>query len=541
MSTKPAPDPRNGWTIYDHIEEYRGKVALKERDHKAYYESSQVDRRHNDDEIASLRNESKHKRVTLAQKTFEGDERVITKALSNDKEEQLALQRKTASIAIAEMDQKAREKAKQLNAVRYQKEQKLDRIKQMERILERMDMIAVKGDAKFAKYDMQTIRMIENNMDKAKIKYDTALKIQSTYEDIVNCMEDERLSLPKKLKALERSLEEQRHELAELKEINKDAHEKRDIAKAELGQLEQSMIFEKRSRERNLTRMKKQAEKQKEMAEKIEKRARATLQIDDALSDRERQALIDEEIWIKVTTYEEAFRRIKDATGVSDINEIESRFLNQGNTYNVLEKQKIAVEKQRKWLLDQRRQLQQQYEAMKYSGESKMSQGQQLLETMQEHLSKEQTRREKQTADLERSYRLHTDVVSGIQHVNDILKDIKVKPPFRSTSNNPDDVVEKLATCENKLMRLMDYAKIKDSASYAKILNSPEFQEFMENRLSGENLRVRLDEPDAYDSDDFGYDSQDNEDMQTASDIKRQGQNLMDSRKTKKRGRKKKN
>ena len=43
------------------------------------------------------------------------------------------------------------------------------------------------------------------------------------------------------------------------------------------------MIIEKRTRDRNLTRMKKQAEKQKEMAEKIEKRARATLQIDDAM------------------------------------------------------------------------------------------------------------------------------------------------------------------------------------------------------------------------------------------------------------------
>ena len=45
--------------------------------------------------------------------------------------------------------------------------------------------------------------------------------------------------------------------------------------------LEQSMLEAKRSRDRTLTRMKKQADKQKEMAEKIEKRARATLQADD--------------------------------------------------------------------------------------------------------------------------------------------------------------------------------------------------------------------------------------------------------------------
>ena len=37
------------------------------------------------------------------------------------------------------------------------------------------------------------------------------------------------------------------------------------------------------------------------------------------LTDNKRQAQIDEENWVKVTTYEEAFMRIKDATGVSDI------------------------------------------------------------------------------------------------------------------------------------------------------------------------------------------------------------------------------
>ena len=38
-------------------------------------------------------------------------------------------------------------------------------------------------------------------------------------------------------------------------------------------------------------------------------------------------------------------------------------------------------------------------------------------------------------------------------------------------------------------------------------------------------------------ADEFGYDSQDNEDMMTNADIKRQGQMLMDQKKNKKRAR----
>ena len=54
--------------------EIRFKIVLwpcSERDHKAYYESSQYDRRQNEEEITALRNGSKEKRITLAQKTFE--------------------------------------------------------------------------------------------------------------------------------------------------------------------------------------------------------------------------------------------------------------------------------------------------------------------------------------------------------------------------------------------------------------------------------------------------------------------------------------
>merc|ERR1712230_305603 len=38
----------------------------------------------------------------------------------------------------------------------------------------------------------------------------------------------------------------------------------------------------------------------------------------------------------KITTYEEAFRKIKDATGVSDVNDVIHKFLTQDETHNNL-------------------------------------------------------------------------------------------------------------------------------------------------------------------------------------------------------------
>ncbi|XP_041481893.1 outer dynein arm-docking complex subunit 3-like [Lytechinus variegatus] len=439
--------------------------------------------------------------------------------------------------AIHELDLKVCEKAKQLNLLRYERLQKMQRISDMDASMAQ-EKSALKKHGKLAKYDQQTIRMIENNLDKAKIKHDMAMKIQRNYIEILQCLEEERLTLPKKLRCLERTLEEQRKELDELKDINKDAHVKKDLAKSELTQLEQKMIEAKRSRDRTLTRMKKQAERQKEMAEKIERRARATLQTDDATQDTKRQSQMDEDNWVKVTTYEEAFQRIKDATGVSDINEIEARFLSQNSTFEHLEQQKQSGEKQRKWLEEQNRQLLEQYEALKYSGESKMSQGEQLLEQMQDHLEKETVRRDTAKRNLENAYKLLSNLKSGIKHLVDTLKDIKVRGSLRNMTILTDDPVEQLNICEIKLLHMMQQANVKDSTTFWRLKNSPEFQEFMENHLAPENLRIRMDEPDAYDSDEFGYDSQDNEDMLTNADIKRQGQNLMNAKKSKRRKKK---
>ena len=76
---------------------------------------------------------------------------------------------------------------------------------------------------------------------------------------------------------------------------------------------------------------------------------------------------------MKITSYEEAFRRIKEATGVSDTQEVVARFEKQGDTRKQLEEMKVNNEKQRSRLQEERSRLQQEFEDMKYTGEAKLS------------------------------------------------------------------------------------------------------------------------------------------------------------------------
>lgn len=75
----------------------------------------------------------------------------------------------------------------------------------------------------------------------------------------------------------------------------------------------------------------------------------------------------------KITSYEEALAKIKDATGVSDIQEVVDRFLNQGDTKRHLERLREENTRQVARLKEEKEKLQVQFEDMKYSGEAKTS------------------------------------------------------------------------------------------------------------------------------------------------------------------------
>ena len=75
----------------------------------------------------------------------------------------------------------------------------------------------------------------------------------------------------------------------------------------------------------------------------------------------------------KITSYEEALAKIKDATGVSDIQEVVDRFLNQGDTKRHLERLREENTRQVARLKEEKEKLQAQFEDMKYSGEAKTS------------------------------------------------------------------------------------------------------------------------------------------------------------------------
>merc|ERR1712136_519854 len=202
----------------------------------------------------------------------------------------------------------------------------------------------------------------------------------------------------------------------------RDAQVAKDDAKEELARHEDIICRERKERELALTELKTQAEEKKAHAERVERRLQRAAM---GGQDGSKPLLSEEEQEKKITSYEEAFLRIKEATGVSGTQEVVARFRSQGDTQQHLEDLKKENLKQLQRLQEERVKLQGEYEEMKYSGEAKLSSGQRMLEEFEQHLKEQEQRRDEAADKLERASHVLVSVKAGVEHLADKLQHLK--------------------------------------------------------------------------------------------------------------------
>jgi len=296
-----------------------------------------------------------------------------------------------------------------------------------------------------------------------------------------------------------------------------------------------------------LAEYKKQAEEKKEHAEKVEKRLqRASLHQQDDMSQEQKLQLSGEEQEKKISTYEEAMSKIKDATGVSDIQEVVQRFLSQGDTQKHLEALKVTNEKTLVRLKEEKEKLQKEFESMKYSGEAKMSSGQRLLEEYEDKLKASEQKCKEAKLRQETTSRILVNIKAGVEHLSDKLQYLKApKTQVPQTNLNPTNeeyILDLLGSCEQKLLKLMEELGGKDIQDIVKEMEDTDFRSSLESKLPAYNTRVKLptvnERMTGFEEDD---DSGDEDDHLSRNAIKRTSQQIVDAKNKKNKPRQKKN
>jgi hypothetical protein len=207
----------------------------------------------------------------------------------------------------------------------------------------------------------RNIRMLENRLDKAMIKYNEAQSIRKTYEQIVKRLKEERIGFDSQLAALERTSDAKQRDYEELLLLSGDANHARDVAQGELERVRSGYEDERRRREAELRErhqelaLRRQTQDLLKKREKMQQDIKAeelggggaeggaegeeSLRQAAALNAMTAQRISQERLEqkTKIDIFENAFRKIKDATGVSDVNEVIQKIVSQeGTTENLM-------------------------------------------------------------------------------------------------------------------------------------------------------------------------------------------------------------
>ena len=304
--------------------------------------------------------------------------------------------------------------------------------------------------------EAKEIRMLENRLDKAMIKYNEAQSIRKTYEQIVKRLQEERLTFDSQLANFEKTLKAKKQDASQLEMMSRDANHAKEVAKAELARFEQQINEERKLREKELQYRKELVKQKLEINEKLD---RKTLLLDDqgaeAAGNKDANKVsFDEAKEKKMQEYEETVRHIKEATGVSSIHEVVTKLKKQGETHSQLTQLQQLNEVRIEELKKKKQEVLADYEDLKFSGEAKNSHASRDLEEFEEHFKTSETKTQESKQRYERLAKLVSNLFSGVHHLYDKLELINLpdQPPKGSVTE--ENVTEYLHACAKKLKNL---------------------------------------------------------------------------------------
>jgi chromosome segregation ATPase len=309
---------------------------------------------------------------------------------------------------------------------------------------------------------LKEIKALEARLAKAVAKYEDAYEVRRTYEQIVKRLKEERIGFANQLEARELTLKAKEADYEELLLMSHDANQSKESAKSELTKFEALVSDERKNREKELQERRSLVAKKQEINQELERRekARRDSAVAPALGGEPKgghaigEADIEEE-QEKIASYEAAFREIKEATGVADVNEVIQKFITQEETHKNLLSMTKESQAKIEALTAKKAAVQERVQALKFHSTSDDT-----PEAAGEAVDERKV--ERQRVKFERLTKVLVAVKAGIQHLSERLEGVKLDTPLLVLTD--DNMVEVLAQCEARLKIVLEAIKQEEEA-----------------------------------------------------------------------------
>jgi len=503
------------------LEDLQRRYQLLEGERKATYETAQLNIRQNKEIIKQMRDENKTLRQQVAH---------------------------LRNMAPPSTEKQVQEKMDELNSLKNKLDTiKTDSKKTDEIILNWQSIIAdmqhstQTGGSENTPQARQ-IRVLENRLDKAMIKFNEAQSIRKTYEQIVKRLKEERVGFDNQLAAIEQTLKAKEHDYEELLLLSHDAYHAKEMAQAELHRFEQGVMEERNQRDKEVQEKKGLVQQRVEMNQRLEQRERMLKQQQDLdrageLALKTTSAMAElaagmsyteaEEERQRMQDYEEAFRRIKEATGVSDVNKVIQKFLTQEDTQNNLLNLTKEYQAKIERLQDERKAMKGQVEDLKYSTSGPTAR-RQVVDDFETHLIGATNKFERNKGKAEHVSRILIDVKAGIDHLAGNLARIKLDGETHIQMSD-ETVEEVLSQAELKLSKLMSVTHLDAQSGRRQLkIDATGYEEKMMAK-SMSDIRVKIhDNEEDQDDDEDDFEEEMDEDVWNRKHVKYNSEQILE-------------
>jgi hypothetical protein len=434
------------------LHDLRQRMHLLEGDRKTIYEEATSSIKRNAEIISQTQRENKELRAQMM--TFA----------------------KLTNAPSAKVVEEAREEVKlrrRLDLVRSEANRRKAELETLQNKLKEINSDQRTSAAQEDTPEMRQIRVLENRLDKAMIKYNEAQSIRKTYEQIVKRLKEERVGFDNQLAAIERSLKGKEHDYEELLLLSHDANHAKEMSEAELRRTEAQITVERMMREKEIQDKKSEVKSRVETTQQLEAEERRRKMSSEGASQTQFSQLSlqlsrdnlnqrqTEEDRVKILGYEEAFRRIKESTGVSDVNEVIQKFTTQGDTLHNLEDLRRDNQRKLDELTRMKADLKQEVDALRFSAGEALTRKQ--VDEIEHEVSQVEQAYEKNRAKYDRLAKILLDMKAGSEHLCEKLEAVQ-DVHFSNIAVTEDNLNDVLRQCEASLSKI--YKEVKRSEVY---------------------------------------------------------------------------
>ena len=344
-----------------------------------------------------------------------------------------------------------------LDDARNKKKKSQESFEQLNKKLEEL-----KSEAKFINDDnnpyVKRIKLLENKLDKAMIKYNEAMSIRRTYEQILTRLKEERAGYDNQIAAIQKSLKAKGHDLNEFKLLLQDSK----MAKVYSKLLVENTNLSKKAFEDHFNQLI-QAHKNENLKElqkeKSEERKRKNIQneVQATISDdKPRDGKDFSGIEAKVKELEEKDKIVRETTGADDINEICQKFSNLTETKENLKNEQKELEKMLKSLKEKKEEMIKELKELKFTSQNEITRKQ--IEENEKKAEKCMNLCEESRQKLRKQNKLFVDISTGIDTLLLILSHKNFEEAIKNKIINDKDANDE-SDFEKKYTELIQSSK----------------------------------------------------------------------------------